>query len=262
MDFETYKRKLLEEDERNRLSELQTKYNGIKTPDYANMSLRDELQTRFDLDELKNLQQKYGVQQTQTLKPKITAPVSQPSYGQQTSSQQPNSQSQNSFWQQTYDKINQVADKFAHNTEGAAIAFTQGLSGNNFDELAGIAGTAITTGSVYPNSQNIAAYNHIRDDIRAKHADFKEKHPQLDEALEIGGTLYGGIKKPFISAGLYGIGSAETAEQIPEEITYNALGNKYVQKIPTHILPQKVAPIAKEYLSRIIPEWLKKYINE
>ena len=33
MDFEIYKRKLLEEDERNRLSELQTKYNGIKTPD-------------------------------------------------------------------------------------------------------------------------------------------------------------------------------------------------------------------------------------
>ena len=93
MDFETYKRKLLEENERNRLSELQTKYNGIKTPDYANMSLRDELQTRFDLDELNNLEQKYGVQQTQTLKPKITAPASQPSYGQQTSSQQPNSQS-------------------------------------------------------------------------------------------------------------------------------------------------------------------------
>ena len=186
------------------------------------------------------------MQQTPAFKPQVTASVSQPSYGQQTSSQQSNSQPQNSFWQQKYDKINQVADKFANNTEGAAIAFTQGLSGNNFDELAGIAGTAITTGY----------------DIRAKHTDFKEKHPQLDEALEIGGTLYGGIKKPFISAVLYGIGSAETAEQIPEEITYNALGNKYVQKIPTHILPQKVAPIAKEYLSRIIPEWLKKYINE
>lgn len=73
MDFEIYKRKLLEEDERNRLSELQTKYNGIKTPDYANMSLRDELQTRFDLDELNNLQQKYGVQQTSALKSQITA---------------------------------------------------------------------------------------------------------------------------------------------------------------------------------------------
>ena len=103
MDFETYKRKLLEENERNRLSELQTKYNGIKTPDYANMSLRDELQTRFDLDELNNLEQKYGVQQTQTLKPKITAPASQPSYGQQTSSQQPNSQS--STWDNTLRKL-------------------------------------------------------------------------------------------------------------------------------------------------------------
>ena len=46
MDFETYKKKLKEEIERSRLSELQTKYNGIGTPDYANMSLRDELQTR------------------------------------------------------------------------------------------------------------------------------------------------------------------------------------------------------------------------
>lgn len=33
--------------------------NPVKTPDYANMSLRDELQTRFNLDELNNLQQKY-----------------------------------------------------------------------------------------------------------------------------------------------------------------------------------------------------------
>ncbi len=66
----------------------------------------------------------------------------------------------------------------------------------------------------------------------------------------------------FISAVLYGIGSADTLEQIPEEIAYNALGNKYVQKIPTDILPQKVVPIAKEYLSRRIPEWLKKYINK
>ena len=262
MDFEAYKRKLLEGDERNRLSELQAKYNGIKTPDYANMSLRDELQTRFDLDELKNLEQKYGVQQTPVAQPQMTAPAPQSSYGQQTSSQQPNSQPQNSFWQQTADKINQAADKFATNTEGAAIAFAQGLSGNNFDELAARAGATIITGSVYPNRQNISAYNHIRDDIRAKHTDFKEKYPQLDEALEIGGTLLGGIKNPYLSAGLYGIGSADTLEQIPEEITYNVLGNKYAQKIPTHILPQKVAPIAKEYLSRRIPEWFKKYINE
>ena len=76
MDFETYKRKLLEENERNRLSELQTKYNGVGTPDYENMSLRDELQTRFDLDELKNLQQKYGVQQTPASQPQMTASVS------------------------------------------------------------------------------------------------------------------------------------------------------------------------------------------
>ena len=103
MDFETYKRKLLEENERNRLSELQTKYNGVETPDYENMSLRDELQTRFDLDELNNLQQKYGVQQTPASQPQVTASVSQPSYGQQTSFQQPNSQS--STWDNTLRKL-------------------------------------------------------------------------------------------------------------------------------------------------------------
>ena len=137
MDFEAYKRKLLEEDERNRLSELQTKYNGIKTPDYANMSLRDELQTRFDLDELKNLQQKYGVQQTQTLKPKITAPASQPSYGQQTSSQQPNSQS--STWDNTLRKAEQLTTAaldglslgWADELEGAASAVGYGLASLN-----------------------------------------------------------------------------------------------------------------------------------
>lgn len=262
MDFEAYKRKLLEENERNRLSELQTKYKGIKTPNYANMSLQEELRTRFDLDELNTLQQKYGTQQTPVLKPQITAPVSQPDDVKPNRYQQSNSQPQNSFWQNTYDKINQVADKFVNNAEGAAIAFTQGLSGNNFDELAGKAGAAIITGSVYPDSQNITAYNHIRDDIRAKHANFKEKHPTLDEALEIGGAVLGGVKNPYLSATLYGIGSAETSEQIPEEIMYNALGNKYVQKIPTHIFPKQAEPFAKEYLNRIIPEKLKKYINE
>lgn len=106
MDFEIYKRKLLEEDERNRLSELQTKYNGIKTPDYANMSLRDELQTRFDLDELNNLQQKYGVQQTSALKSQITASSPQSSYVQPISSQQPNSQP--STWDNTLRKAEQL----------------------------------------------------------------------------------------------------------------------------------------------------------
>lgn len=56
------------------------------------MSLRDELQTRFDLDELNNLQQKYGVQQTSALKSQITASSPQSSYVQPISSQQPNSQ--------------------------------------------------------------------------------------------------------------------------------------------------------------------------
>lgn len=137
MDFEIYKRKLLEEDERNRLSELQTKYNGIKTPDYANMSLRDELQTRFDLDELNNLQQKYGVQQTSALKSQITASSPQSSYVQPISSQQPNSQP--STWDNTLRKAEQLTTAaldglslgWADELEGAASAVGYGLASLN-----------------------------------------------------------------------------------------------------------------------------------
>lgn len=137
MDFEIYKRKLLEEDERNRLSELQTKYNGIKTPDYANMSLRDELQTRFDLDELNNLQQKYGVQQTSALKSQITASSPQSSYVQPISSQQPNSQP--STWDNTLRKAEQLTTAaldglslgWTDELEGAASAVGYGLASLN-----------------------------------------------------------------------------------------------------------------------------------
>ena len=137
MNFETYKRKLLEEDERNRLSELQTKYSGVGTPDYANMSLRDELQTRFDLDELNNLQQKYGVQQTPAFKPQMTAPAPQPNYGQQTPSQQPNSQT--STWDNTLRKAEQLTTAaldglslgWADELEGAASAVGYGLASPN-----------------------------------------------------------------------------------------------------------------------------------
>ena len=38
-----------------RLRELQSKYQSPETIDYSNMSLRDELQTRFDLDEMNRL---------------------------------------------------------------------------------------------------------------------------------------------------------------------------------------------------------------
>ena len=43
-----------------RLRELQSKYQSPETIDYSNMSLRDELQTRFDLDELNRLSAELG----------------------------------------------------------------------------------------------------------------------------------------------------------------------------------------------------------
>lgn len=111
--------------------------NPVKTPDYANMSLRDELQTRFDLDELNNLQQKYGVQQTSALKSQITASSPQSSYVQPISSQQPNSQP--STWDNTLRKAEQLTTAaldglslgWADELEGAASAVGYGLASLN-----------------------------------------------------------------------------------------------------------------------------------
>lgn len=111
--------------------------NPVKTPDYANMSLRDELQTRFNLDELNNLQQKYGVQQTSALKSQITASSPQSSYVQPISSQQPNSQP--STWDNTLRKAEQLTTAaldglslgWADELEGAASAVGYGLASLN-----------------------------------------------------------------------------------------------------------------------------------
>ena len=43
-----------------RFKELQSKYQSPEAIDYSNMSLRDELQTRFDLDELNRLSAELG----------------------------------------------------------------------------------------------------------------------------------------------------------------------------------------------------------
>ncbi len=111
--------------------------NPVKTPDYVNMSLRDELQTRFDLDELNNLQQKYGVQQTSALKSQITASSPQSSYVQPISSQQPNSQP--STWDNTLRKAEQLTTAaldglslgWTDELEGAASAVGYGLASLN-----------------------------------------------------------------------------------------------------------------------------------
>ena len=52
--------KLQRAGEEKRLKALQAKYPNPDNIDYGNMSLRDELQTRFDLDEMNNLSTKLG----------------------------------------------------------------------------------------------------------------------------------------------------------------------------------------------------------
>ena len=137
MDFETYKRKLIEEDERDRLYELQNKYNGMETPKYSDMSLRDELQIRFDMDELNDLQQKYGAQQIPESAQQFTASAYNSGYMIPNESLQPVSQP--SAWDNALRKAEQLSTGaldgvslgWADELEGAASAVGYGLASLN-----------------------------------------------------------------------------------------------------------------------------------
>lgn len=48
--------------DRNQLEQLRLKYSTV--PNYKNMSLRDELQTRFDLNEMNNLEKRVGAEKS------------------------------------------------------------------------------------------------------------------------------------------------------------------------------------------------------
>ena len=268
MDFETYKRKLLEEDERNRLSELRTKYNGVGTPDYANMSLRDELQTRFDLDELNNLEQKYGVQQTQTLKPQMTALASQPSYGQQISSPQPNSQP--STWDNTLRKAEQLT-----------TAALDGLSLGWADELEG-ATSAVGYGaaSLNPewNKTNESVWDAMkrgyvqgRDNRRQVLAQGLQESPTATTVAQMAGAYASPInvfrysqKAPLevqnklnqynaVTNGIiYGFGSGQDNWQNYAQQTLSGLiGNLGGNRFATQALGRAASPLARNAFSTI-----------
>ena len=61
--------------EEKRLRELQAKYPNPDNIDYGNMSLRNELQTRFDLNEMNNLSAKLGTSNGFTVGNDNSAPV-------------------------------------------------------------------------------------------------------------------------------------------------------------------------------------------
>ena len=246
--------------ELEKLRYLQQKYSV--TPDYSNMSLQEELQARFDMDEMTQLQQKYGSTMQTPIQPMpITTPVPQIAQPTQSVFQQPSPPQQNSFLQNAYSNAKQMAENFANDVAGTGITFAQGLTGNNFDEMVGGIGAKIVTRLSNHDQTNTAAYNHayshIRDDIRAQHNNFKERYPTLGDVLEISGTIWNKISNPYALAVLYGTGSADNMDQIPAEIVSNALGNKYAKKIPTHILPKPLDEFAQEYFSRYIGDYLK-----
>ncbi len=56
-DYQSKINTIYDNEDRNQLAQLCQKYSTI--PDYKNMSLRDELQTRFDLNEMNDLQKKF-----------------------------------------------------------------------------------------------------------------------------------------------------------------------------------------------------------
>ena len=68
--FQQYMEELTKAQEQKRLAQLQQKYTT--SPDYSKMSLRDELKTRFDLQEMNDLQKKYDQRKTSLTTPKPT----------------------------------------------------------------------------------------------------------------------------------------------------------------------------------------------
>ena len=81
-DFQSYMAELKRINEQKRLAKLQQQYPA--TPDYTNMSLQDELQARYDIDELNQLQQKHGTLAQPPVPPMQTATVPQTAYIQST----------------------------------------------------------------------------------------------------------------------------------------------------------------------------------
>ena len=237
MDLETYKRKLLEEDERKNLAELQKKYNGMETPNYADMSLRNELETKFDLKELNDLQQKYGEQQPQT---------NSTQYSQPNAPQQPNPQP--STWDNTLRKTEQLAT-------GALDGFSLGW----FDELEGLASAAgYGLASLNPkwNKTNESAWDAMkrgyvngRDNRRQILAQGLQENPVSTTLAQMAGAVSSPInlfrytkttplriknvlnKKNAITNGvIYGFGSGQDdwlnyAQQIGIGLTGNLMGN-------------------------------------
>lgn len=238
MDLETYKRKLLEDDERKNLAELQKKYSGKETPNYADMSLREELETRFDLNELNDLQQKYGEQQTQT----TSTPYNQPS-----APQQPNPQP--STWDNALRKTEQLAT-------GALDGFSHGW----FDELEGLASAAgYGLASLNPkwNKTNESIWDAMkrgyvngRDNRRQVLAQGLQENPAATTLAQMAGAVSSPInlfryskatplriknilnKKNAITNGvIYGFGSGQDdwlnyAQQIGTGLAGNVIGNR------------------------------------
>ena len=59
-DFQKNMEELTRKREQKRLAQLRQQY--FVTPDFSNMNLQEELNARYDIGELNQLQQKYGEQ--------------------------------------------------------------------------------------------------------------------------------------------------------------------------------------------------------
>ena len=178
--------------ELEKLQRLQEKYSVM--PDYSKMNLHDELQARFDIDEMKQLQQKYGSSlQIPVQSMPIATPVLQTTYSE--ASQSKSQQDSSDNWQ---NKALKAMQNIADLTEKGSIAFANGITLGNFDEAIGVIGGTVGATKAYLNNQNLRdgykqGYQTVRDDIRNNNK-FSIEHPILNTVMESAGAFASPVK--------------------------------------------------------------------
>ena len=268
MDYETYKRKVIEEDECERLRELQNKYNGMETPKYSDMSLRDELQIRFDMDELNDLQQKHGAQQILESEQHFTTPAYKTGYMMPNGSQQPVSRP--SAWNNTLRKAEQlttgaldgVSLGWADELEGAASAVGYGLASLN-------PSWNRTNESVWDAMKR--GYVQGRDNRRQVLAEGLQENPTATTVAQMVGAFASPIKsfrysktaplsvkdmlnkhEIFTNGLIYGIGSGQDSWQnYARQTLIGILGNRIGYRASRQALGRAASPLGRSIFNTL-----------
>lgn len=248
---------LEKERELRRLKELQNKY--ITNPNYSNMNLRNELQTRFDLDEMKRLEEKYKNSFSNNSVPNT-----------QTTNNNANTES--SLW----NNVKNIGNKIADITTTATVGYTNGATLGNFDELAGGA-TALLSG----NANN---YQTGRDAVRNMNKQLQQNNPTLYHTAETIGAATSPIKlfnssksaplsrhnqnriyNAITNTGIATAGYSNNLDEVPESMATIGAGNALGYIAGNKALGRGIgnsARILYDYAGSEIPDWLQELLKK